>query len=240
MKKTVLGIITIVMLVVMMFTTSVNAAELKTDKTEMKKGEIVTVTIKTGENVESMQFDLKFNTAKYKFVEDSIKTALKMVDYNIKENAELKEGVLTVSAMDTSVTTDTLTLKFEALEDGEKIPFEISNTEFSNDEEMTNTTVDVTIAEKEEPTKPVDPEKPTEGDEKPAEDDKKPVEEDKKPSTEDKKPVENNNGDKYVDEDGNEIEKLPQAGSFVPSIVFGAALLGIATVAGYKMINKNK
>ncbi len=247
MKKTVLGIITIVMLVATMFSTSVKAASLSVDKTEIKKGEIVTVTIKADENVESMQFDLKFNTAKYKFVEDySIKTDLRTLDYNIKENSELKEAVLTVSAFDTSITTDTLTLQFEALEDGEKVPFEISNTEFSNDEVMENTTVEVTIAEEQEPEKPVEPDKPVNPDkpvepeqEKPSEDDKKPNIGNTKPSVDDEKPAENNNGDKYVDEDGNEITKLPQAGSIAPSIVFGVALLGLATFVGYKII-KNK
>jgi len=244
MKKTVLGIITIVMLVAMMFTTSVNAASISVDKTQIEKGEIVTVTIKANENVESMQFDLKFNTVKYEFVEGSIKTDLKMLDYNIKENSELKEGVLTVSAFDTSVTTDTLTLQFRALEEGEEIPFEISNTEFSNDEAMANTTINVTVAKKQEPVKPTEPEKPVEDDKKPVEDekepstdDKKPVEDEEKPSTDDKEPVEDEN--EYVDEDGNEIKKLPQAGSLVPSFVFGVALLGIVAAIGYKMI-KNK
>lgn len=227
MKKTVLGIITVVMLLVVMVSTSVNAASLNTNKVEMEKGEIVTVTVKTSEAVESMQFDLKFDTTKYEFVEGSITTDLKMVDYNIKE------GILTVSAFDTSVTTDTLTLQFKALEDGEKIPFEISNTEFSNDEAMANTTVEVTIAEKAEPVTPVDPEP-----EKPGTDDEKPSTDEQKPSADDKKPAESD-GEKYVDEDGKEITKLPQAGSLVPSIVLGVAVLGMATVVGYKTI-KNK
>lgn len=233
MKKTVLGIITVVMLLVVMVSTSVNAASLSTNKVEMEKGEIVTVTVKTSEAVESMQFDLKFDTAKYEFVEGSITTDLKTVDYNIKE------GILTVSAFDTSVTTDTLTLQFKALENGEKIPFEISNTEFSNDEAMANTTVEVTIAEKTEPVTPVDPEpeKPGTDDEKPSVDEQKP-EDNTKPSTDDKKPAESD-GEKYVDEDGKEITKLPQAGSLVPSIVLGVAVLGMATVVGYKTI-KNK
>lgn len=228
MKKTVLGIITIVMLVAVMLSTSVNAANLSTDKVEMKKGEIVTVTIKTGEKVESMQFDLKFDTTKYKFVEGSINTNLKMVDYNIKE------GVLTVSAFDTSVTTDTLTLQFEALENGEKIPFEISNTEFSNDEVMSNTTVEVTIAEKQEPVTPVNPEEPGVDDNKPGKDEQNPGMDNQKPA--DSETPAENNGDKYVDEDGNEITKLPQAGSIVPSIVLGVAVLSLATITGYKMI----
>lgn len=231
MKKTVLGIITIVMLVVVMLSTSVNAASLSADKTKMEKGEIVTVTVKTDEAVESMQFDLKFDTTKYKFVEGSIKTDLRTLDYNVKGD------VITVSAFDTSVTTDTITLQFEAIENGEKVTFEISGTEFSNDEVVTNPTIDVTVAEKEEPVTPVEPEKPSTGDDKPT--DSKP--EDNKPEDnkqENSKPA-TDNGDKYVDEDGKEITKLPQAGSLVPSIVLGVAVLGIVTVAGYKVM-KNK
>lgn len=143
-----------------------------------------------------------------------------MVDYNIKE------GILTVSAFNTSVTTDTLTLQFKALEDGEKIPFEISNIEFSNDEVMANTTVEVTIAEKTEPVTPVDPEP------------EEPGTDDEKTSTDEQKPAESD-GEKYVDEDGKEITKLPQAGSLAPSIVLGIAVLEMATVVGYKTI-KNK
>lgn len=226
MKKTVLGIITVVMLVAVMLSTSVNAASLSTDKTKMEKGEVVTVTVKTDEAVESMQFDLKFDTTKYKFVEGSIKTDLRTLDYNVNGDK------ITISAFDTSATTDTLTLQFEAIENGTKVPFEISDAEFSNDETMVDTTVDVTVEEKEEPVTPVEPEKPATGNEKPAE--SKPEDnkqENTKPATD--------NGDKYVDEDGKEITKLPQAGSLVPSIVLGIAVLGIATVAGYKVM-KNK
>lgn len=227
MKKTILGIITVVMLVAVMLTTRVNAASLSADKTKIQKGDIVTVTIKTGEKVESMQFDLKFDTTKYELVKDSIKTDLKMMDYNVNN------GVLTVSAFDTSVTTDTITVQFKALENGEKVPFEISNTEFSNDEEMTNTTVEVTVADKQEPVTPVDPDKK----------DDNTTKDDIKPSTDTTKPGKDNTDSSkdntYVDEDGNKITKLPQAGSLVPSIALGVAVLGIATVAGYKMI-KNK
>lgn len=229
MKKTILGIITVVMLVAVMLTTRVNAASLSADKTEIQKGDIVTVTIKTGEKVESMQFDLKFDTTKYEFVEGSIKTDLKMMNYNIKD------GVLIVSAFDTSVTTDTLTLQFKALENGEKVPFEISNTEFSNDETMTNTTVEVTVADKKEPVTPAEPDK--------KDDNKGTTKDDTKPSTDKTNQGKDNknssNDNTYVDEDGNKITKLPQAGSLVPSIALGVAVLGIATVAGYKMI-KNK
>ena len=221
MKKTVLGIITVVMLVAVMLSTSVNAASLSTDKTKMEKGEIVTVTVKTGEAVESMEFDLKFDATKYKFVEGSIKTDLKSLDYNVNGDT------ITVSAFDTSATTDTLTLQFEAIENGEKVSFEISGAEFSNDEEVTNPTVDVTVEEKQEPVTPVEPENPSEEDNKQEEN----KEENNKPATD--------NENKYVDEDGKEITKLPQAGSIAPSIAFGIAILGIATVAGCKII-KNK
>lgn len=228
MKKTVLGIGIAIMLLVVMLSTSVNAASLSADKIKMEKGQTVTVTVTTDEEVESMQFDLKFDTTKYKFVEDSIKTDLKAVDYNIEGDT------ITVSAFDAKVKTKTLTLEFEAIENGENVPFEISGTEFSNDETMTNAKVEVTIAE---PEKPVDPEEKPEDkpEEKP---DNKPEEKpEDKPSTDDKTEVDNS--DKYVDEDGKEITKLPQAGSLVPSIALGIAVLGLATVTGYKMI-KNK
>lgn len=221
MKKTVLGILTVVMLLVVMLSTSVNAATLSADKETMEKGDIVTVTVTTDEEVESMQFDLKFDTAKYKFVENSVSTALRTLDYNVNGDT------ITVSAFDTSLTATTLTLQFEALANGENVAFEISGEEFSNDETLANSKVEVTI-EEELVTPPVEPEEPTEPEQ--------PVEP-SEPSEDEKEPVKDNE-DKYIDDDGNEITSLPQAGTIIPSIVLGIAMITVVAVVGYKTIKK--
>lgn len=229
MKKTVLGIITIVMLAVMMLSTTVNAASLSTDKEKMEKGDIVTITIKTNEEVESMQFDLKFDSTKYKLVENSVKTDLKMLDYNIVNDT------LVVSAFDTSTLASTLTVQFEAIENGEAIPFSISNTEFSKDGEeindtVTNATVTVTVADKEVDVKPVDP---TPSD--PTVDETPGTDNEQQPNEDNNK--DNNEG--YVDEDGNPITKIPQTGTYIPTVILGVAILGVAIMLGYRMIKNN-
>lgn len=250
MKKTVLGFITIVMLLVVILSTTVNAASLTTNKEKMEKGEIVTITITTKESVESMQFDLKFDTKKYQFIEGSIKTNLSIVDSNVTGDT------LLVSAFDTSKTASTLTLQFKAIGNGESIPFTISNTEFSkNGVEVNDTvatsTVKVTVTEpvKENNKEEDNNKKPTQTDNK----NEQPAEKDNN----NQQPADTNNGEevntdnnnkqeenkkvtgKYIDENGKKITKLPQTGSYIPSIIIAVILLGIVSVIGYKMI-KNK
>lgn len=277
MKKTILKIVTIAILVAMMFIgTSVNAASLTADKTEMKKGDIVTVTVKTKEPVASMQFDLKFDTNKYEYVENSVKTKLSVPGASVNGN------ILTVSAFDLADnTTDTLTVQFRAKENGASIPFTISGTEFikSDDSELKDSfdkaTINVTIADKKTDTKPgtettkpgtdaskpgvdtskpgTDANKPSTDTNKPSADASKPGVDANKPSTDTNNKNDETNQDKnieektnstvkgvYIDEDGNKIEKIPQTGDIMPSILLGVALFVIAIIAGYKIIKNIK
>ena len=237
MKTKILGIVTIVTLVLMMLVSSVNAADFTADKTEMKKGDIVTLTVTTDNNVESAQFDISFDTKYYSYVENSASSSL-TTGSNV-----IRDGVVRVSALSiTGDTTNTITLQFKALENGEAIPFTISNTEFGLgvdevQESFKNTTLNVTIADPapvdpEEPTdpeEPVDPEDPTDPQEPANPDDNKDEENGSKD--------ESNSGE-YVDENGNAITKLPQTGSLVPAIAVGIVIIaGIALVV-FKAIKK--
>ncbi len=269
MKKTILGVITIVMLLTMMLSTSVNAATLSASETTLKKDSIVEVEVKTEEAVKVMEFKLKFDDTKFKYVETV--TDLGMV------SANQSGDTVTISAMDMSKTATTVTLKFKALEDVESTVFSISDELFSVDgmneseEVVTNPSVEVKVEEEpetpvdpeqpenptdpeqpvdpEQPEEPTDPEQPVDPDQpeeptnpsEPSDDEKeeKPVEPSKPSDDEKEEKPSTDNEDKYYDEDGNEITKLPQAGSLVPSIALGVAILGMATITIYKVV-KNK
>lgn len=232
MKRKILGIVTMVTLVLMMLVTSVNAADFTADKTEMKKGDIVTLTITTETEVESMQFDITYDTTKYQYVENSATSAL-TTGSNI-----ISDGVVRVSALSiTGTTTNTVTLQFEALENGEEIPFTISNTEFGigveEVEETFNTpTLNVTIAEPvvdPEPEQPEDTEDPTNPGETTKPEDN---------NNEQNGNNENNNSGEYVDENGNVITRLPQTGSLAPAIIAGLAIFAVISIVVFKAIKR--
>lgn len=243
MKTKILGAVTIVTLLLMMLVTSVNAAEFTADKTEMQKGDIVTLTITTESEVESMQFDIAYDTTKYQYVENSATSALEATS-----SRNMGEFVR-VSAFSTSgSTTNTITLQFEALENGEQIPFTISNTEFglgadAVEETFGEPTINITIADQEptdpenpgdieDPTTPEDPgdtEDPTTPNEPSNPDDNK---------NEQNGSKDDNNSGEYVDENGNEITRLPQTGSLAPAIVAGVAILAVISIVVFKAIKK--
>lgn len=246
MRKKILGIVTIVTLVLMMLVTSVNAAEFTADKAEVKKGDIVTLTVKVDDQSQLMQFDVAFDTSKYEYVENSAKSALEATSSADQGNGTVRVSAFTLG----STTTDTLTLQFKAIENGENVPFTISNVAIKTEEgrvepTFASTTVNVTVADPtEEPTDPTDPENP--GDiEEPTD----PTEPENPGDTEEPtKPEDNNNeqngsneengSSEYVDEEGNPITRLPQTGSLLPAIAVGAVILVAAAIITFKAIKK--
>ncbi len=123
MKKLFLGIVTI-MLVLAIMVPTVNAAKLSQDKTEMKVGEIVTVTLTTDDEVEYLQFDLKFDNTKFEYMKDSAKSTLSATGSNLTS-----DNVVTVSAFDLKEgTTKELSLQFKAISTGEHVPFNVEGT----------------------------------------------------------------------------------------------------------------
>ena len=230
MKTKILGIVTMVTVLLMMLVSSVNAAEFTADKTEMQKGDEVTLTVTLEEAAQSVQFDVEFDASKYEYVENSAKSDLVATASN-----ELVEGVVRVSgfAMGNETTT-TVTLTFKAIENGENLPFSISGTEFISsegermDDAFANATITTTIAEAtEEPTEPEEPTNP-----------ETPEDPDEPTDPETPEDPSDNNGGEYVDENGNPITKLPQTGSVVPAIIAGVAILVVASLVVFKATRK--
>lgn len=241
MKKTIIGIVTIVtVLCMMLLATSVNAASISADNAKVSKGDIVTLTVKTDSQVESMQFNIKYDSSKFEYVANSAASDLGIVDSNAEG------GVLIVSAFDTSKTSDYTTVQFKALENGDNLEFTISDTEFSKggevlSETVVNPTLKVTVADKEEPTEPeepTDPEEPTNPEEPTDTEEPTNPGNDKNDSTDTEEP--NNNDGTYVDEEGNTITKLPQTGSMAPTIIFAVVACGVVALISYKAIKNRK
>lgn len=231
MKTKILGIVTMVTVLLMMLVSSVNAAEFTADKTEMKKGDEITLTVTLEEPAQSVQFDVEFDASKYEYVKDSAKTDLVFTGSNL-----IKDNVVRVSAFaNGDETTTTVTLTFKALENGEELPFTISGTEFVGvdgvemEGSLDNSSITTTIADPvEEPEEPGDVDEPT-NPEEPGDVDE---------PTNPEKPSDDNNDSDYVDEDGNPITKLPQTGSVVPAIIAGVAILLVASLVVFKATRK--
>lgn len=123
MKKLFLGIVTIVLALAIMLPT-VNAATLSPDRTEMKVGDIVTVTLTTNNEVEYLQFDLKFDNTKFEYMKDTAKSTLSATGSNLTSS-----DVVTVSAFDLNGgTTKEISLQFKAISTGEHVPFKVEGT----------------------------------------------------------------------------------------------------------------
>lgn len=230
MKKTFLGVVAITMLLVALLATSVNAASI----TANKEGDIVTITVTTNEIVESMEFVVNFDSTNFEFISGSIQSGLTSIDSNM-----IGAGKLMVSAFGGE--SSTLTLQFKANQNV-RGAFTLSDTEFSNDEEMSKPTAII-----EATTQPT-PIVPGEDDKQPGEDVSKPNEEENNNNQENENQgnqqlteenKETQTTEEYVDEEGKKITKIPQTGAYMPSIVLGMNVIGIAFIVGYKMI-KNK
>lgn len=242
MKKTIMGVVTIVtVLFICLLATSVNAASISADNAKISKGDIVTITVKVDDPAQLIQFDLSYDSTVYEYVENSAKSDLEATSSAVQKDGEtVRVSAFTLG----STTTDTLTLQFKAIENGENVPFTITNAAIKTDEgrvepAFDSTTINVTVAEEEQPTDPTDPSDPTEptDPEEPGKDEPTNTPDENKGDEGNKE--ENNGSAEYVDENGNEITKLPQTGSLAPTIVAGAVILVaiIATVA-YRAIKK--
>lgn len=221
MKKILSGIITIVVLVAM--ATSVKAASIVANKTEVKKGETVVVSINLTEDSRNIDVTLTYDSSKFEYVENSATSTLGGLTVNAKNS-----GTIIVSGSNTLVSTKQVSFTFKAKETTEAVEFKASDLVTEGDEELTKTSISVKVVEenqeqeepKEEPTKdPIkeDNKGTTEGQEKPATENK---------DTSKKEVVAK---ETKLDSNGNKITKLPQTG--IPYIVCGAIAI-IAVVAG--------
>lgn len=144
MKKLFLGIVTIVLALAIMLPT-VNAATLSPDRTEMKVGDIVTVTLTTNNEVEYLQFDLKFDNTKFEYMKDTAKSTLSATGSNLTSS-----DVVTVSAFDLDGgTTKEISLQFKAISTGEHVPFKVEGTVEigKNGETIDNPEIEVILIE---------------------------------------------------------------------------------------------
>ncbi len=124
MKKSFFGTITVMLLLAMVLPLSVNAATLTVDKSEMNVGDVVTVEVNTKQNVESIQFDLQFDSSKYEYVNDSAVSDLDSTDSNL-----IAKDMVRVSAFDMNAEkADTVTMKFKAIAGGTSVPFRVVGT----------------------------------------------------------------------------------------------------------------
>lgn len=123
MKKLSFGIITSMLLLTIMLPLTVDAATLTTQTTEMKVGQTVEIEVTADNEVESIQFDLQYDSSKYEYVVDSATTdgKLEATDSNYMATDRIR-----VSAFDLNGgKAKTVKMKFKAIAAGESVPFNI-------------------------------------------------------------------------------------------------------------------
>ena len=223
MKKSILGIVIIAMVVIAMMVGNVNAANLAVNNAELKKGDVVTVSVNTEEASQAVEFVLNYDATKFEYVADSAASTLGAPIVNASE-----AGVIRLVVTDPIKTTNAVTLQFKAIEDTEGAVFTASNFSTDKEEELTAASVTVKVVTETpvEPENPVDPETP---------------EEPTTPET----PADNNEGtttnnntnaNEKVGTNGQVITKLPQTGT--PMFIGAAVVIALAGVA--LVVRKNR
>ena len=216
MKKSILGIVIIAMVVIAMMVGNVNAANLAVNNAEVKKGDVVTVSVNTEEASQAVEFVLNYDATKFEYVADSAASTLGAPIVNASE-----AGVIRLVVTDPIKTTNAVTLQFKAIEDTEGAVFTASNFSTDKEEELTAASVTVKVVTETpvEPENPVDPETP---------------EEPTTPET----PADNNEGtttnnntnaNEKVGTNGQVITKLPQTGT--PMFIGTTVVIALAGVA---------
>ena len=215
MKKTILGILIIAMVVVAMMIGNVNAANLAVNNAEVKKGDVVTVSVNTEEASQAVEFVLNYDATKFEYVADSATSTLGAPIVNASE-----AGIIRLVVTDPIKTTNAVTLQFKAIEDTEGAVFTASNFSTDKDEELTTTTATVKVVT-ETATEPENP-----GEETPTEPTTPATDNNEGTTTNN-----NTNADEKVGTNGQVITKLPQTGTPVfIGVVAVIALAGITLV----------
>ena len=223
MKKSILGIVIIAMVVIAMMVGNVNAANLAVNNAEVKKGDVVTVSVNTEEASQAVEFVLNYDATKFEYVADSAASTLGAPIVNASE-----AGVIRLVVTDPIKTTNAVTLQFKAIEDTEGAVFTASNFSTDKEEELTvaSVTVKVVTETPVEPENPVDPETPVEPTtpETPAD------------NNEGTTTNNNTNANEKVGTNGQVITKLPQTGT--PMFIGAAVVIALAGVA--LVVRKNR
>lgn len=122
MKKRILIMAALLFLAIMIPLT-VNAATISAEPQNMEVGEEVTVTVKIDTaDVESVQFDLKFDNTKYEYVIDSATSKLDSTRANLMAIDTVRVSAYNINGTDS---TETVSLKFKAKNSGTSVPFTV-------------------------------------------------------------------------------------------------------------------
>lgn len=223
MKKSILGIVIIAMVVIAMMVGNVNAANLAVNNAEVKKGDVVTVSVNTEEASQAVEFVLNYDATKFEYVADSAASTLGAPIVNASE-----AGVIRLVVTDPIKTTNAVTLQFKAIEDTEGAVFTASNFSTDKEEELTAASVTVKVVTETpvEPENPVDPETP----EEPT------TPETPEDNNEGTTTNNNTNANEKVGTNGQVITKLPQTGT--PMFIGAAVVIALAGVA--LVVRKNR
>lgn len=226
MKKSILGIVIIAMVVIAMMVGNVNAANLAVNNAEVKKGDVVTVSVNTDEAAQAVQFNLSYDATKFEYVDGSATTTLGTPMVNASE-----AGIIRLIATNPQATTNSVTLQFKAIEDTEGATFTASDLSTNTNEELTTATATVKVVTETpvEPENPVDPETPAEPTtpETPA---------DNADNNEGTTTNNNTNADEKIGTNGQVITKLPQTGT--PVFIGVAVVIALAGIA--LVVRKNR
>ncbi len=122
------SIMVITLILAVMLPLTANAATItvaeKKGKSEATIGEIIDVVVKLDEKeAESMQFDLKYDNTKFKYVQESAQS-----DLNSTLSHEIEPGVVRVSVIDNKdneKTDNEVSMKFEAIGEGKNAQFTV-------------------------------------------------------------------------------------------------------------------
>lgn len=211
MKKTILGVAILAMVLIMMMG-SVNAANVTANNTEVKKGDMVAVSVNTENAVMAIEFELKYDATKFEYIGAS---AGALGTPSVTDEG----GVITlaIAASDGRSTTQSVTLNFKAKETTEGVPFTVSNLITDKNEAVANSTATVKVIE-EIPVTPEEPTNPTQ-----------PTTPDENKGGEGTTTNNSQNADEKVGTNGEVIKKLPQTGA--PVFIGVAAIIVVAGIA---------
>lgn len=211
MKRTILGVAILAMVLIMMMG-SVNAANVTANNTEVKKGDMVAVSVNTENAAMAIEFELKYDATKFEYIGAS---AGALGTPSVTDEG----GVITlaIAASDGRSTTQSVTLNFKAKETTEGVPFTVSNLITDKNEAVANSTATVKVVEE----KPVTPEEPTNP--------TQPTTPDENKGGEETTTNNSQNANEKIGTNGEVIKKLPQTGT--PVFIGVAAIIVVAGMA---------
>ena len=231
MKKILLGLVAI-LVVLTIATTNVNAASLTVGAGEVEKGKEVTVTLKLDNPVKNVDATLKYDSSKFEYVKESVK---KSTSFNLTENPNI-DGEVLISG-DGTTAEDTFVFTFKAKETETAIgagAFSIDGEIIAGDgEETVEGSVSITVKE------PIDP-----SDDNNDDSDDNNNNDNNNNNNNNKSDTDNNTDtsdeENLVDSNGKQINKLPQTGTQMVTIVGVVAGVVIAAGVAIIMIKKSK